>query len=183
MIFELKNDILRDTQGVGCAELVRQWSRKPLGSNTLVGSSPTPTAMFNLFKKKKEPENLKEILSQFKELKENFEKISKELEDLKKEGKFSIKKVGMVRFNPFSEVGGNQSFSLALLDENNDGIVITSLYTREGNRVYGKPIKGGQSEYLLSEEEKEAIKIAKENEKRKSKFGTSTTGGGDFRSH
>jgi len=69
--------------------------------------------------------------------------------------------VGIIRFNPFSEVGGDQSFSLALLNESNDGVVITSLYTRQENRVYGKPIKNGQSEYTLSEEEKQAIEKAK----------------------
>lgn len=116
--------------------------------------------MFNLFKKKKEPENLSEIISQFKDLERNFERISEELESLKKENKFSIQKVGLVRFNPFKEIGGDQSFSIALLDGNNDGAVITSLYTREGNRIYGKPIKAGLSEYLLSEEEKRAIELA-----------------------
>ncbi len=116
--------------------------------------------MFNFFKKKKEPENLKEILSQFKDLKENFEKISKELRNLKRDSRFSIQKFGIVRFNPFKEMGGNQSFSVALLDGNDNGVVITALYTREGNRVYGKPIKNGQSEYLLSAEEKEAISRA-----------------------
>lgn len=118
--------------------------------------------MFNLFeKKKKEPENLKEILFQFKSLEKKFEKVSEELEKLKKENKFNIQKIGIVRFNPFKEVGGNQSFSIALLDGNDDGITITSLYTREGNRVYGKEIKAGFSEYLLSAEEKEAINKAK----------------------
>jgi len=139
--------------------------------------------MFNFFKKKKEPENLKEILVQFKDLKEDLEKISKELENLKEESKFSVQKVGIVRFNPFKDVGGNQSFSIALLDGNDDGMVVTSLYTKEGNRVYGKPIKAGISEYLLSGEEKEVIKIAKENEKRKSKFNNSTTGGGGLGAH
>ena len=143
--------------------------------------------MFNFLKKKKEPENLKEILSQFQELKGNFEKISKELENLKKENKFNIQKFGIVRFNPFKEIGGNQSFSIALLDGRDDGIVITSLYTKEGNRIFGKPIKGGKSEYLLSEEEKEAIEYAK---RKKSKFnppagraGNQTTGGGNFGSY
>ncbi|MFQ6049954.1 MAG: DUF4446 family protein, partial [Candidatus Paceibacterales bacterium] len=107
------------------------------------------------------PKNLKEILSQFKDLKKNFKKISEELDNLKKESKFPIQKVGVVRFNPFKEIGGNQSFSIALLDGNNNGIVITSLYTKEGNRVYGKPIKRGGSEYLLSAAEKEAIEQAK----------------------
>lgn len=136
--------------------------------------------MLNFFKKKKEPENLKEILAQFKELKENFEKISKELGNLKKENKFNIQKLGIVRFNPFKEIGGNQSFSIALLDGNDDGIVITSLYTKEGNRVYGKPIKNGKSEYLLSEDEKEAIEYAK---RKKSKFNNQATSGGSFRSY
>lgn len=117
--------------------------------------------MFNIFKKqKKEPENLKEVLSQFKDLRENFEKICQELENLKKENKFNVQKVGIVRFNPFREVGGNQSFSIAFLDGNDSGVVITSLYTREENRVYGKSIKAGHSEYLLSEEEKKAIEAA-----------------------
>ncbi len=132
-----------------------------------MSSNLTPSAlfdlyiMFNPFKQKKEPENLDEILSQFKDLEKNFGKISEELENLKKENKFSVQRVGVVRFNPFKEIGGDQSFSAALLDGNNDGIVITSLYTREGNRVYGKPIKAGLSEYLLSEEEKKAIEMAK----------------------
>ena len=117
--------------------------------------------MFNFFKKKKEPESLKEILSQFKELEKNFERLAKELEDLKRGGQFSLQKVGIVRFNPFLEIGGNQSFSIAFLDGNNDGVVITSLYSRGGNRVYGKPIKAGTSEYSLSEEEREAIERAK----------------------
>jgi hypothetical protein len=121
--------------------------------------------MFNLFKKKTGTrqagaENLQEILSQFKDLKENLEKLSQELEKLKRESKFSIQKTGIVRFNPFSEIGGNQSFSIALLDGKNNGLVITSLYTRGGNRIYAKPIVEGKSEYLLSKEEKEAIEKA-----------------------
>ncbi|PIP24977.1 MAG: hypothetical protein COX34_01170 [Candidatus Nealsonbacteria bacterium CG23_combo_of_CG06-09_8_20_14_all_36_12] len=118
--------------------------------------------MFNFFKKiKKEPKSLKEILSQFKDLEKNFEKFSEELEKIKKENTSNIQKVGIVRFNPFKEVGGDQSFSIALLDGDNSGVVITSLYAREENRVYAKPIKEGNSEYPLSEEEKEAIDKAK----------------------
>jgi len=133
-------------------------------------------------KSKKEPKDLKEILSQFKNLEENFEKLSKELKSFKKESGWFLQKVGMVRFNPFSEVGSDQSFSVALLDGQDDGIVITSLYTREENRVYGKPIKGGISEYSLSGEEKEAIQIAKYG-KNNSKSGDKATGGGDSGSY
>lgn len=140
--------------------------------------------MFKFFKKrKKEPKNLKEILSQFKDLEKNFGKLSKDLENFKKESKFSVQKIGIVRFNPFKEIGGDQSFSVALLDGNDSGIVITSLYSREGNRVYGKPIEAGSSKYLLSEEEKQAIEIAKgkNEQKPKEKLNNPATGSSDSR--
>ncbi len=116
--------------------------------------------MFKFNKKDKEPKNLKEIANQFKNLEGKVKEISDGLENLKKESKFSVQKVGIMRYNPFSGVGSNQSFSIALLDGNNDGIVITSLYAQDGNRVYGKPVKNGQSEYSLSGEEKKAISKA-----------------------
>ncbi|PIR71882.1 MAG: hypothetical protein COU42_03305 [Candidatus Nealsonbacteria bacterium CG10_big_fil_rev_8_21_14_0_10_36_24] len=109
--------------------------------------------MFNLFKKDKEPKNLKEVLKQFEELKKEVRKLSQE-------SKFSVQKIGIIRYNPFSNVGSDQSFSIALLDSNNNGVVISSLFGRDGNRVYGKPIKNGKSEYSLSEEENKAIGIA-----------------------
>lgn len=118
--------------------------------------------MINFFKKRKKgPENWQELLIQFQELEKRFEKIAEEFENMKKENCFFIKKVGIIRFNPFSDTGGNQSFSIVLLNSNDDGVIITSLYSREGNRVYGKPIRGGTSEYPLSNEEKEAIEKAK----------------------
>ena len=130
-----------------------------------VGSNPTLSAMLSFLKrKKKEPKNLKEILAQFEILEKNFKKLSQELEKLKKESQFFISKVGIVRYNPFSQIGGNQSFSIAFLDGKNNGFVITSLYTREGNRVYAKPVQNGKSQYFLSKEEKEAIAKAMKTE-------------------
>ncbi|MFH1462086.1 MAG: DUF4446 family protein [bacterium] len=124
--------------------------------------------MFNFQKKeKKEPKNLKEVLKELEDFKEKFKKVSFELETVKSDQKLSVQKIGMIRFNPFRDVGGDQSFSLALLDKNNSGVVVTSLYTRDGNRVYGKPINKGLSEYALSEEEKRAIEEAKNEENRK----------------
>ena len=132
--------------------------------------------MFHFFKKeKKEPKNIKEILECLENLEKNFGKISQDLEILKRENQLSVKRVGMVRFNPFREVGGDQSFSLALLDDDNSGVVITSLYIREGNRVYGKPIKEGKSEYSLSSEEKEALLKATKNDQRKKRKLNSAT--------
>ncbi len=119
------------------------------------------------FKKtRKEPKDLKEILPHLERIEKNHEKISRDMESLKKESQFSVQKIGLVRYNPFSEVGSDQSFSIALLDGNNNGLVITSLYTREGNRVYGKPIKAAVSDYSLSEEEKQVIEQAINNEKK-----------------
>jgi hypothetical protein len=75
----------------------------------------------------------------------------------------SIHKVGMLRFNPFKEVGSNQSFSIALLDGKDSGAVISSLHTREGARVYAKPIVHGNSQsFPLTEEEKQAIHAAQQ---------------------
>jgi hypothetical protein len=116
----------------------------------------------NIFNKdKKDPESLKDVLARFEELKIGFEKISEELEAIKKENKFSVQKVGVLRYNPFSGQGGDQSFTVALLDANNDGVVITSIYSREGSRVYAKPINKGISEYALSSEEKKAMEKIK----------------------
>lgn len=74
-----------------------------------------------------------------------------------------------VRFNPFQGVGigGNQSFSSVFADEEGDGVVITSMHTRERTNVFAKPLKNWKSEYELSEEEKEAIKNQKINEPKK----------------
>jgi hypothetical protein len=83
----------------------------------------------------------------------------------------SLHKVGLVRFNPFRDIGGDQSFSVALLDDGDNGIVLSSLYSRDGVRVYAKSIQKGLCEkHQLTEEEKHAISIAtseKNNQKQK----------------
>ena len=72
----------------------------------------------------------------------------------------SVQNVSIVRFNPFRDAGGDQSFCIALLDEQQNGVVISSLYSRDGVRVYGKPIQAGASTYTLSGEERQAIQKA-----------------------
>jgi hypothetical protein len=69
----------------------------------------------------------------------------------------AFQRVGLVRYNPFEETGGNQSFALALLDAAGDGWILSSLHARSGTRVYAKAIKGGRSESGLSSEETAAI--------------------------
>jgi hypothetical protein len=80
----------------------------------------------------------------------------------------SLHKVGVIRFNPFKDLGGDQSFSIALLNGKNDGFVLSSLHTREGTRIYSKAITSGISEkHPLTGEEEEAIKIALASSKTK----------------
>ncbi|MDP3990821.1 MAG: DUF4446 family protein [Candidatus Nealsonbacteria bacterium] len=116
--------------------------------------------MFFSKKTKKEPESLKEVLSILKKLEEKTDKNSQVLEELKRENKKNLQKVGIVRFNPFKEIGGDQSFSMAVLDADNNGFVMTSHYGREANRVYIKQISRGSSSYSLAKDELEALKKA-----------------------
>jgi hypothetical protein len=74
--------------------------------------------------------------------------------------KRSLQRTGIVRFNPFEETGGNQSFALTLLDERGDGFVVSSLHARSGTRIYAKAVTRGQAETALSGEETEALRIA-----------------------
>ncbi len=75
-------------------------------------------------------------------------------------GRRSIQRVGLVRYNPFEDTGGNQSFALALTDGRGDGFVISSLHSRTGTRVYAKTVSGGRSDGALSAEEQEALRLA-----------------------
>jgi hypothetical protein len=79
--------------------------------------------------------------------------------------KFTFQKVGLVKYDAFHEMGGKLSFSLALLNEKNDGFVINAVHSREGCYTYIKEIVGGNSIIVLAEEEKEALKMAKEANK------------------
>lgn len=71
-----------------------------------------------------------------------------------------VRHVGLVRFSPFHDTGGDQSFALALLDGKRDGVVVTGLHSRSDSRLYAKPIQGGSSEYSLTPEEREAMNRA-----------------------
>ncbi|MES3032108.1 MAG: DUF4446 family protein [Patescibacteria group bacterium] len=75
--------------------------------------------------------------------------------------KKSIRGVETLRFNPFPDQGSNQSFAIGLLNEEGDGVVVSSLYSRERMSIFAKPIKNNKSEYELSTEEREALNRAK----------------------
>lgn len=117
----------------------------------------------NIFFKQGDTNFLQLIQRQIKESdnqKQAIEKIIHDIDQLNRISQKSLQKVGIVRFNPFKELGGNQSFSLAILDNENNGFVITSHYNQQFNRVYIKPIIKGKSNYSFSKEEEEALKKA-----------------------
>ncbi|MDP4001418.1 MAG: DUF4446 family protein [bacterium] len=87
--------------------------------------------------------------------------LNEELTDLTLLNKNNIQKIGMVRFNPFDDTGGNMSFALALLNNHGDGVVVSSLHGREGTRIYSKSIEAHASKSKLTDEEEEAINNAK----------------------
>ncbi len=80
--------------------------------------------------------------------------------DLERTGQRAIQRVGVVRFNPFTDTGGDQSFAIALLDALGNGLVVSSLHGRADTRVFAKQVRGGRSKHQLSAEEEDAIRQA-----------------------
>jgi len=103
---------------------------------------------------------LEKVLEKEQENSKNLSEVFSILRRFEKEERVHVQKVGLVRFNPFKELGGDHSFALALLDANENGVIITGLHTRERTRVYVKSIKTGKGELELSEEEKKSLKLA-----------------------
>lgn len=78
--------------------------------------------------------------------------------------KYTLQKIGLIRFDAFPDVGGEQSFALALLDDSNTGIVLSGLHSRNDMRVYAKPVTNGTSPVNLSDEERRAVASAQSSE-------------------
>jgi len=107
-------------------------------------------------------EILEEILKRGQGVTHRVGRLEEAVKLLGEESALHISRVGLVRFNPFSDTGGSQSFTLALLDGKDNGLVMTSLYARTGNRWYVKEIYNGKGRGIeLSKEEMSAIQRAK----------------------
>lgn len=102
-------------------------------------------------------DKLIELLKARTQQEDNIKGLHFSLRELEQDLKYSVQHVGVVRFNAFPDAGSDLSFSIAVLDGNNDGFVLSSIYGRDESRVYAKPITKGISDYLLSDEEKKAI--------------------------
>ena len=109
-------------------------------------------------------EVLSDILQRLAQAEARLTSLEPRVDTLEAIGKVAVQKVGFLRFNPFEHTGGDQSFAVALLDRDDTGIVISSLYTRDGVRVYAKRIRNGASQHQLSAEETKVLEQAINNE-------------------
>ena len=103
---------------------------------------------------------LNAILKQSQIVEKNQQEIFSELKRLDNNAKDYVQKVSFVRYNPFHETGGNQSFSLTLLNREDTGFIISGLHARDRTRLYIKPVKNGKSNGQLSKDEQKSLKQA-----------------------
>jgi hypothetical protein len=122
----------------------------------------------NIFAQFTEGVTKKDLKTILKTVADSLKKVGAELSIqqqtlsvMNKKDRYHLQKIGFIRYNPFSDTGGDQSFCACLLDEDDNGIIITSLHSREQTRLYAKAIvKGKASGYELSKEEAEAVSQA-----------------------
>lgn len=133
--------------------------------------------LINIIKLIKLRKNYKAFMNKIgkgNDIQETIENYIKRIEDVQKENNdlknyckqldntlaTSIQKIGLVRYSAFKDTGSDLSFTLALLNEKNTGVVLNGIYSREMSNIYAKPVENGISTYTLSEEEQQAIKKA-----------------------
>ncbi len=102
-------------------------------------------------------EDLETYMYRVAKVEENNGKLAEYIKNLDNDLSKCIQKVGIVRYNAFKDTGSDLSFTLALLDEKNNGVVLNGIYSREMSNIYAKPVENGKSKYTVSEEEQEAI--------------------------
>ena len=107
---------------------------------------------------------MENILKEIAISKKDIEYLKAYCDKIEKDGLLHIQKIGLVRFNPFKDTGGDQSFILSLIDGNDTGVIISGLYARSGTRWYAKKVVNGKgADHNLSEDEKKALKLADQN--------------------
>ena len=124
---------------------------------------------YKIFMKGKDAKSLEEVLirrlDQVDSLILSNNQNEKDIQNIFANMKFTFQKVGLVKYDAFQEMGGKLSFSVALLNEKNDGFVLNAVHSREGCYTYIKEIVDGNSIIVLAEEEQEALKMAMESNK------------------
>ena len=112
-------------------------------------------------------EDLENYMYRVERVEKQNAEILNQINGLDKDLEVCIQKVGILRYSAFQDTGSDLSFTLALLDEHNNGVVFNGIYSREMSNIYAKPIENGKSKYTLSEEEQEAIRRAIEGNNQK----------------
>jgi len=110
-------------------------------------------------------ELLGEYLAEVKKIREGLAQTEKRIEQTEVKLRSSVDRAELVRFNAFDNMGSDLSFALALLNQEGNGVVLSSINSREESRVYAKPIVKGESTYHLSDEERQVITKAKDTVK------------------
>jgi hypothetical protein len=105
-------------------------------------------------------DTLRDLMTRVQAMGKETWALDQRLDLIEAHSRAAVQRVGLVRFNPFSDTGGNQSFALALLDGDANGIVLTSLHSRAATRVYVKQVQAGRVDAGLSHEEAEALRQA-----------------------
>ena len=105
--------------------------------------------------------DIEELIKNMEKTRQISEKAKNSTQEIETSIAKCLQKVGFVKYDAYDNSGNGLSFALAILDNNEDGIVINSLYTRSGSNIYAKQITKGKCEGTLCEEEKKAIQIAK----------------------
>lgn len=103
---------------------------------------------------------LSDHVARVRETAVQVEAVDRLARQLEKAAYFSLQHVGVVRFNPFHDTGGDQSFAISLVDGHGNGVVLSSLHARDVTRVYAKPLQQWESVYSLTDEERQAIALA-----------------------
>lgn len=109
-------------------------------------------------------EDLENYMYRVERVEKQNAEVTNYIKNLEEDLSKCIQKVGIVRYNAFKDTGSDLSFTLALLDEQNDGVVLNGIYSREMSNIYAKPVKNGDSTYTISDEERQAINKAIESE-------------------
>jgi hypothetical protein len=103
---------------------------------------------------------LRRILDEEAQTNSRINEVEKAVQQIAQRQAHCLQRVGIIRYDAYTDVSGKQSFSVALLDAQNYGVIITGLFGRNDARCYGKPVRDGKPDYTLSEEEEQALLLA-----------------------
>ena len=130
----------------------------------LISQSKLNKKFRRAFNRNNTPESLEVMLenhyTHIKEIDDRYGLLVQSMDELYSKVRPCMQKVGVVRYNPFENMGGDLSYALAILDEDNNGFVLNTVMTRESSRTYCKPVTNAISDYPLSDEEALSIKKA-----------------------